>query len=51
MDETERTIIDLINNSTDPVKALEEAFKLALEFLGQHEVPLCTSPSSQQASA
>lgn len=49
MDEPERTIINLINNSTDPVKALEEAFKLALTLLASLEASPHTEPSSQTA--
>lgn len=49
MDETERTIINLINNSTDPVKALEEAFKLALTLLASLEESPHTEPSYQTA--
>ena len=51
MEETDREIIDMIRTASDPSKALEIAFKLALDFLAQLEAPLCTSPSSQQASA
>ena len=49
MDETERTIFDLINNSTDPVKALEEAFKLALSLLASREASPNTEPSYRTA--
>jgi hypothetical protein len=49
MDETERNIFDLINNSTDPVKALEEAFKLALSLLASREVSPNKEPSYQTA--
>lgn len=49
MDEHERTIIDMINNSTDPTKALEIAFKLALNLLKSLGESQCTEPSSQPA--
>lgn len=51
MDETDKSIIELINSSSDRDKALEIAFKLALDFLGQLSEPQYTSPSSQAASA
>ena len=51
MDETDKDIIDLINSSSDRDKALEIAFKLALDFLGQLSELPDTSPSSQAASA
>ena len=49
MDETERTIINLINSSTDPTQALEIAFKLALDFLRSLGESQCTTPSSLPA--
>ena len=51
MDETDKDIIDLINSSSDRDKALEIAFKLALDFLGQLSALPDTLPSSQAASA
>lgn len=51
MDTTERTVIDLINNSKDPQKALEIALKLALSFLESLQESECTSSSYPQASA
>ena len=51
MDETDKDIIDLINSSSDRDKALEIAFKLALDFLGQLSGLPDTLPSSQAASA
>ena len=51
MDETDKSIIELINSSSDRDKALEIAFKLALDFLGQLSALPDTLPSSQAASA
>lgn len=49
MDESERTIIDMIKNSTDPSKALEIAIELALDFLRSLGASQCTTPSSLPA--
>lgn len=49
MDETERTIINLINSSTDPSAALEIAIELALSLLTSLEESQCKVPSSQPA--
>ena len=51
MDTTDSSIIDLINSSSNPMAALDIAFKLALEFLEQLGELQCTLPSSQAASA
>jgi hypothetical protein len=50
MDDNDREIFEMIRASSDPDKALSIAFKLALEFLRQHEELPCTSPSYQGAS-
>lgn len=49
MDETERTIIDLIFKSTDPETALDIAFKLALSLLKSLEASQYTVTSSLPA--
>ena len=48
-DKTERTIINLINSSTDPSAALEIAIELALDFLRSLGASQCTTPSSLPA--
>ena len=49
MDETEQTIIDMINNSTDPTAALEIAIELALSLLKSLEASQYTVTSSLPA--
>ena len=49
MDEHERTIIDMINNSTDPTIALEIAIELALSLLKSLGESQCTETSSHPA--
>ena len=51
MDVHERKIIDMINNSSNPAKALDIAIKLALNLLESLGASQCTEPSSQEASA
>ena len=51
MDTTEREIIDIINNSSNPDVALEIAFTLALDFLKLLSESQCIEPSSRQALA
>ena len=51
MDETERTIINLINSSTDPSAALEIAIELALDFLRSLGASQCTMSETAQATA
>lgn len=49
MDETERTIFELIKNSSDPEAALQVALKLALDLLTSPVESRCKAPSSHQA--
>ena len=51
MDETERSIFDLINSASDRTAAFEIAVKLALEILKPREEPRDTLPSYPAASA
>lgn len=51
MDANEHEIIDMINNSSDPAKAFEVAFTIALDFLKLLSESQCKEPSSHQALA
>jgi hypothetical protein len=49
MEETERSILDLIQSASDPTAALEVALKLALTLLELTPTVQCTASSSRPA--